>query len=101
MNKPIAIDFDNVLHDYDGWKDGTIYGKPVKDSVKMTKLLVDRGFKLVVFTTREDTKAVSKWLQKNGFVQMDVTNVKPIAVAYIDDRGIRFTNWEDIVKYFI
>lgn len=39
---------------------------------------------------------------KYNFIQyLWFTNVKLPALAYIDDRGIRFTNWEDTVKYFI
>lgn len=33
--------------------------------------------------------------------RMLVTSTKPPAIAYIDDRGIRFTNWPDMLKYFL
>ena len=43
---------------------------------------------------------IKLWLYHNGFPEMRVGNLKMNAVAYIDDRGIRFTNWQDICRYF-
>lgn len=104
MNKKtIAVDFDGVLHKYsEGWKDGSIYDNPVEDSIKMIWKLVDIGYEVVVFTARETKQLddVLEWLIVNGFPTLPVTNIKPQAIAYIDDRGIRFTNWQDIIKYF-
>jgi len=39
-------------------------------------------------------------LRRHAIVVDAVSNLKPPAIAYIDDRGIRFTNWADITKYF-
>lgn len=104
MNKKtIAVDFDGVIHKYsEGWKDGSIYDDPVEDSIKMIKLLKHKGYEIIVFTAREANQLieVTDWLIYNGFPNLTVTNIKPQAIAYIDDRGIRFTNWNDIVKYF-
>lgn len=45
------------------------------------------------------------WLNENGMKigthWHEVTSEKPPAIAYIDDRAIRFTNWEDVRKYFV
>jgi len=46
-------------------------------------------------------KAIKKWLEKYGLKNIQVTNTKLSARAYIDDRAIRFTNWRDILSYFI
>jgi hypothetical protein len=92
--KTIAIDFDGVLHKYSkGWRNGEIYDEPMEGAVGACKLLIERGYNLVVFTVRKNTRAVEEWLRKNGFPEMKVTNQKPKAVAYIDDRGIRFQSW--------
>jgi hypothetical protein len=39
------------------------------------------------------------WLDKYGIKEniKDVTYIKPNAVAYIDDKGITFTNWSDVI----
>lgn len=113
--KTIAIDFDGVIHRYsEGWVDGSIYDRPVQDSFKFIQMLVDNGYTIVVHTTRTDASAIFKWFVEWGRAKMYldlkgydfyesiyITQSKPPAIAYIDDRGIRFTNWQDIVKYFI
>ncbi len=113
--KAIAVDFDGVIHKYsEGWHDGSIYDSPVEGSKKQLKRLVDKGYKVIIFTTRVnpemgdsvevENKKIEEWLTSNGFKQNihyhKITALKPKATAYIDDRAIRFTNWEDISKYF-
>ena len=101
-NKPICYDFDGVLHEFkNGWNGNVPTGKPIEDAVWAINLLVERGFEVIVFTTRKDTKNVESWLNLNGFPKLEVTNKKPNALAYVDDRGVRFTNHQDIIKYFI
>lgn len=103
--KTIAVDFDSTLHQYDrGWQGGALYGAPIPGAVEALTRLHNEGFRLVVFTCRADnpnqTWAVQDWLTQHGFPEMAVTNVKPQAIAYIDDRGLRFTNWPDMLRYF-
>lgn len=70
---------------------------------------------MVVFTCRDPVQ-VALWLRGHGIpctVDPDastgfwddrdivlVTNRKPAAVAYIDDRAIRFTSWEQALTDF-
>lgn len=99
--KTICVDFDGVIHKYSGgWRDGDIYDPPMDGAREKINLLMDRGFKVVVLTARTDFVAVRIWLKSYGFPDLEVTNVKPPAIAYIDDRAIRFTNWDDITRYF-
>src|SRR3990167_7471733 len=96
VKRTLAIDFDGVLHAYgQGWQDGTIYDEPLPGAVDACRYLVDQGFDLVIFTARQDQAAIHKWLRTHGFPEMDVTNMKPPALFYIDDRAIRFRDWED------
>ncbi len=100
-SKRLLVDFDNVIHDAkSGWLEGIIYGGLIEGAKEKIELLQKSGFEVIVFTAREDTVTVKEWLYKNG-LELEVTNIKLPALAYIDDRAIRFTNWEDIVKYFI
>lgn len=109
MAKTIAVDFDGVIHGYSkGWQDGTIYDPPLPGALEALHELMQR-YAVVVFTSREP-EAVKPWLEQFGFdVALDgnpdvqfwnyigqilVTNRKLPAVAYIDDRGIRFENWD-------
>lgn len=109
FKKTIAIDFDGVIHKYSkGWQNGKLYDKPVEGSLEAMLELYAKGYKIVVFTTREDTTSVRgyifKWYNElypdQETFAFEVTNKKPPAIAYIDDRGIRFTNWKDILNYF-
>jgi hypothetical protein len=103
MKKTIAYDFDGVIHSFKkGWDGDVPKGKPIKDAKWAIEKLIEKGFTVIVFTTRTRTDLVSIWLANNGFPELMVTNTKPNALAYIDDRGIRFeNNHQSIVKYFI
>lgn len=101
--KVISIDFDHVLHDAKrGFLNGELYGEPTEGAVWTLNNLA-KEYTLVICTSRkpEDFKKIQEWLAKYGFPEMEVTNVKPIAKFYIDDRGLRFTNWADMSKYFL
>ena len=102
MNKLIQCDLDNVLHVMEKY-DGKVNGKPVEGAVKAMHKLVDTGFEVEVFTARDTSEfeKIYKWLDKWGFPLMDITNVKRPALCYIDDRGLRFTNWNDMLRYFV
>lgn len=103
----VAVDFDGVIHTYGrGWQDGTIYDEPVPGAFDAIESLMGR-YAVAIFTTR-DVHQVAEWLFAHGFDNVAtgwtppfwnekgvilVTNLKPAAVAYIDDRGIRFADW--------
>ena len=115
----LLIDFDGVIHAYSlGWHDGTIYDVPVEGAFDKLQLLYNARFEIMIFSTRCDSEKhieeIKKWFETYSQIQtgrnwreftfigeLAYTNAKLPALAYIDDRGIRFTNWEDIVKYFI
>lgn len=123
--KRLLIDFDRVIHQYtDGWSGGDIYDIPVYDSMDSIRKLQDEGWEIVIFTTRsqdgdERNYKIQDWLETWGFDsqciglidnvnnielkknQLLITNTKIPAMAIIDDRAIRFTNWSDILRYFI
>lgn len=114
--KTIAIDFDGVIHAYSrGWGDGTCYDVPVAGSGAAIKKLL-KEYRVFILSTR-DTEQIAVWMGKyfpdipcgkvpdsEPFWNLDhvvgVTNRKLAAIAYIDDRGIRFTHWNDVLNYF-
>ena len=99
--KTIAIDFDGVIHKYrKAYHDGTIYDEPVPGTADALRLFKKKGFKLVCFTARKDVQGILDWMKKHNIEVDEVTNIKPRAVWYIDDRAIRFTNWRDMLNYF-
>lgn len=122
----IAIDFDGVIHRYSkGWHDGSIYDEPMPGAIEGIRRLQER-YAVVVFTSREPF-AIAIWLGMYGLQcvldpqdavvgsmeaegepakfwnRQDailVTNRKLPAVAYVDDRAVLFTTWDDVVARF-
>lgn len=110
----IAVDFDGVIHRYSkGWQDGAIYDPPMPGAVEGLRALMGR-FAVFVFTTRPAAQ-VADWLGDLGFaVRVDgepdrpefwnardvllVANRKLPALAYLDDRAVRFTDWARALK---
>ena len=91
----IAFDFDNVIHQYSqGWKDGQIYDPPMRHCEKVLDKLY-KDYKLCIFTTRENLASVMSWLRKYNLDKYfkHVTNKKPVAKMYVDDRAVHFDDW--------
>ena len=81
----LAIDFDGVIHAYrNGWADGTIYDEPIMGAREALQSFIDRGWRIVVFTSRAsdpDKRAeVMEWLDHYDIPYHDVTNIKVAAV---------------------
>ena len=103
----LGIDFDGVIHkNSKGFFDGTIYDEPIEGTKEALKKLSDK-YTLICYTAKAKpdrglvngktgTELVWEWLDKYNFSKYisKVTAEKPRAVAYIDDKNIRFNNWE-------
>lgn len=100
----IAVDFDGVIHAYrKGWHDKTVYDVPVEGAFDAIHKLQKKGYTVYIFTAR-NADEVLVWMKEHwpigyGLIP-EISNVKRAAVAYIDDRAIRFTNWTDMLNYF-
>lgn len=109
--KTIGIDFDGTLCRKQKYGDGTIHEVPNEKAAEVMTRLHEDGYRLVIFTTRLNpsfggnitwkSAQIAHWLLENGIPFDEITNAKPEAMAYIDDRAIRFTNWQDISNYFL
>ena len=86
----ISIDLDEVLDNYTRYEDNSI--PEIRQGAKeFIQKLHESGYNLVLFTNRKPLSA-SKWLIKNDLDEYfsDVTNIKPMAIIYIDDRALKF-----------
>ena len=102
----LGIDFDGVIHkNSKGFFDGTIYDDPIEGTEEALKKLSDK-YTLICYTAKAKpdrmlingktgTELVWEWLKKHKFDKYisKVTSEKPRAVAYIDDKAIRFNDW--------
>lgn len=105
--RTIAVDFDGVIHRYSkGWRDGSIYDPPI-DGAREALARIHTRYDVVIFTTRVNPEMrgsdvqmgrVLEWLEEHGMRRGehfdDITHAKPPALAYIDDRALHFTAWD-------
>lgn len=84
----VCIDFDGVLNDYTGWKGADDLGAPAPGAAAFLRR-IHGPYEVVILTTRPARK-VWDWLDAHN-LRLDVdgvTDTKPPAFAYIDDRAI-------------
>jgi phosphoheptose isomerase len=107
----IGVDFDGVIHRCSkGYYDGTIYDEPILGSYDALKLLSEK-YTIILYTCKAKpdrglvngktgTQLVWEWLEKHNMSKFisKVTSEKPRAVAYIDDKSIKFDNWKECLE---
>ena len=107
--KNLAIDFDGVIHEFHGWGDGTCYGDPLPGALDAIKLL-SKDHNIIIFTAKArpdrplvngqtGKQLVTAWLKKYDVLHyIDyVTHEKPRALCYIDDKAVRFDDWDSVL----
>jgi len=109
----VAVDFDGVLHKYSkGWHNGKIYDEPFENAALAMGIMLDKGFEVVIFSTRSydrkqdgviekgQIKEMKDWLDRNNIPYSRIaTEPKPYAQVYLDDRALRFEgNWMDSLR---
>ena len=98
--RTICIDFDGVVHDYSsGWQGEDVFGQMIPNADTGTSVLKQKGWTVIIFTTRKKTDELEKWLKEHNITydyinenpgQPDGTSGKIMADVYLDDRGICF-----------
>lgn len=103
----IALDFDSVLHKYEkGFTGDEPTEAPVEGAQDFVDNLIDNGFELVIFSHRAHTAAgkrgIEEWLVEHGFPTIEVTDKKPAAEVYVDDRALRFEgDFDDALAFIV
>ena len=109
--KQLAIDFGGVIHKSSkSFHDGTIYDDPV-NGVEEALERLSEDYTLIIYTCKADPdrplingktgiELIWEWLDKYNLSQYinDIVYGKPNAKYYIDDKGIRFTDWNQTIK---
>jgi hypothetical protein len=90
--QPIAcVDLNGVLDTYTGWRGPKHFDPPRAGAKRFLRALRSRGFQVVIFTTRYPAD-VWRWLEGHGLGELvsDVTDRKPPAHVFVDDRAVCF-----------
>ncbi len=87
----VCVDLDGVLNTFDEWRGPEHFHPPREGAREFLAALCAGGYRVVVLTVRWH-EWVSKWLQEYGLAEFvdEVTDRKPPAHVYIDDRAICF-----------
>jgi adenylylsulfate kinase len=96
--KTIAVDFDGVIAEYNGWKGEGVHGLPRTDVLEALATLHREGWKIVIHTTRSSAD-VSDYLSRhqvpydeiNSNSDYQTSGGKPVATVYWDDRALRYS----------
>jgi hypothetical protein len=87
----VCVDLNGVLDSYAGWRGAGHFDPPRAGAREFLEALKARGFAVVVFTTRYPDD-VWRWLGEHDLDSLvsDVTDRKPAAHVFVDDRAICF-----------
>ena len=116
--KTIVFDFDGVIHSgYRGYGDGSIYGEIDLALLDYIKELM-KNYYIVISSNRPaeqiveymndlnygiEFKVFDKDMDENMYWNdsdaIGVTNQKAVGYLYVDDRGFRYENLEDLKKF--
>lgn len=97
----VAVDFDGVIAQYDGWKGQGVYGEPMAGAVRALQKLAAEGWEIIIWTCRnlEERPTLAAYLDRYGIPYSQINDhsntfskptPKVYADVYIDDRAWRF-----------
>lgn len=111
----VCVDFDGTIAP---WGDLFGFPPPLPGAKEFLEMLVDKGYTVVIFTSRlstvwhasegrdvargimEQVDYLYEYFHRYELPADSVTAEKIPAMAYIDDKAISFRNWEAVQKQF-
>lgn len=100
-DKPtVVLDFDGVIHSYtSGWQGLEVIPDPPVEGIKEAIQEIRKKYKVVIVSARSHTPvgrlAIKEYLRKYDIEVDDISETKPPAIVYVDDRAICFNNDAD------
>jgi phosphoserine phosphatase len=87
----VCVDLDGVLNTFDEWRGPEFFHPPREGAREFLSALHGSGFRVVILTVRWH-EWVRAWLEQHGLSEFvdEVTDRKPPAHAYVDDRAVCF-----------
>ena len=89
FKKTVAVDFDGVLNNYQGYNPDDL--GTIREGAREFLEVLYSKYTIIIYSTRNSSDIIH-WLKKYHLDKYvaKVTDKKPPAVAYIDDRAVRF-----------
>jgi hypothetical protein len=87
----VCVDLNGVLDAYAGWQGSDHFDPPRPGARLFLEALRNRGYRVVIFTTRHEPD-VRVWLDTYSLGDLvdEVTDRKPAAHVFVDDRAVCF-----------
>lgn len=113
FSKNIAIDFDGVIHrNSKGFHDGTIYDEPIEGAIASLREIKKLGYNIIIYSCKSNsdrplvegktgTELIWEWVKEKQIENLidKISNEKPRALIYIDDKGFNFKNWNETIEF--
>lgn len=101
--KTVVFDFDGVIHSYtSGWKGVDVIPDPPVSGIREALTEIKEDYKVVIVSSRtsslEGKNAVEQYMKRYCLPYDDITDTKPPAIVYIDDRAICFDGKPENLK---
>jgi hypothetical protein len=86
-----CVDLNGVLDAYTGWRGAAHFDPPRRGAREFLTALRQRSYRIVIFTTRYD-RDVWAWARSHALDDLidQVTDRKPAAHVFVDDRAVCF-----------
>jgi hypothetical protein len=97
--KTVMVDLDGVICTEERTFERPL-AKPIAGAREGLARLRAAGYVVIVYTARgwAEYRVAKQWLDDNGFEYDGLHMGKPIADYWIDDRAVRFTDWDSALK---
>jgi adenylylsulfate kinase len=110
----VAIDFDGVIAQYDGYKGDDHFLPPKPWAKEAIDVLRAHGIKVIIWTCRNNEAQLKEYLDKFG-IGYDAINAdvhpeikspdqisrKVLADVYVDDRAVHFIEWNSAMEQIL
>lgn len=89
----LAIDFDGVIHEYDKPLEGKSWGLPITGAKDALRRLKNEDKHTIIIHSCKPPDVIEQWMRDYDIPYDTITQKKPEADLYIDDKGMRFHSW--------
>jgi hypothetical protein len=93
------VDLDGVLCTEEVFLERPL-AQPIAGAREALQKLRAAGYIVVIYTARGwgEYRVARQWLDDHGFEYDGLHMGKPVADVWIDDRAIRFTDWDSVLR---